>query len=357
MGLVSAVLNGGAAAAGVPAGRAVDRVGERLVIGGGAVASGVAVLALHTVTGLTSLLAVLLVLGFLTTVAVPAGGALVHRLFLRNERAMVMGIRQTGVPLGGALSALTLPPIALLYGWRVALDVAAAITVAIGVVVLVAYRDPVEASGIARGSTARLGISQLLRRKEILALALYATMFGGAQWCVLTYLVLYLNESLDVPLLVATSLLAACQVCGVGARVGWGIVSDRLMGGRRAPVMALIGVMGMGGTLALSTFSLDTPYWLIALVVGVLGITLLGWNGLPHVLAPEFVGPSAAGVAVGLINSSGFLGVILFPPLFGLLVDATGTYRISWVALIVLLTVGLLVLRVAQKAEANAARE
>src|SRR5687768_9794966 len=43
VGLISSVLNGGAATAGIPAGHVVDRIGERLVMGYGAIAAGVVI--------------------------------------------------------------------------------------------------------------------------------------------------------------------------------------------------------------------------------------------------------------------------------------------------------------------------
>lgn len=353
VGLVSSLLNGGAAAAGVPAGKMTDRIGERRVIGFGAIASGVVVLLFHAVSGYLPLLVVLLVLGFLTSVAVPAGGALVNRWFGRHERAMAMGVRQTGVPLGGAAAALVLPPLALQLGWRTAMDVVGAVAVVVGLVTLWLYLDA-GSQGARKAATAVLGVRELLAHRGISSLLLFAFLFGGSQWCVLTYLVLYLGEDLGLPLLQATPLLALAQVAGVTGRIGWGIVSDRLTGGRRVPVMAFIGVLGIGGTVALALAPRTLPIVGAALLAIVLGLTLLGWNGLPHVLAPELVGQHAAGVAVGLVNSVGFLGVLVFPPLFGLLVDLAGTYRVAWFALVALLLSALLALPMAYRAE-NAA--
>jgi sugar phosphate permease len=102
--MISSVLNGGAAAAGVPAGRLVDRVGERLVMGYGALATGAVSLGLLGAGSFGLVLLVSLAIGFLSTVSVPAGGVLVARWFARHERGMAMGVRQTGVPLGGALA-------------------------------------------------------------------------------------------------------------------------------------------------------------------------------------------------------------------------------------------------------------
>lgn len=339
VGLTSSVLNGGAALAGIPSGRVVDRVGERLVIGYGAIACGAAVLGVLAAPSFGPMLGVLLVTGFLSAVSVPAGGVLVSRWFSRHERGTAMGIRQTGVPLGGALAALLLPPLALAAGWRPALGAAGLSAVLIGILALFWYRDATDVRASVELPTP--GLRALLARRSILALTLFAFTFGGAQWCLLTYLVLHLTESLGADVLWASSLLALTQIAGVAGRVGWGLVSDRLLDGRRTPALGLIGLIAIGTTVALALASDQTPGWLIALEVTVLGATLLGWNGLPHILAPELAGPRQAGLAVGIINSAGFVGVIILPPLFGSLVETTLGYRGAWLALPIVLLVGL----------------
>src|SRR5215210_4243342 len=150
VGLISSVLNGGAAAAGVPAGRLVDRIGERLVMGYGAIAAGVLILGMLGASNFGLLLVACLLTGFLSAVSVPAGGVLVARWFARHERGLAMGIRQTGVPLGGATAGITLPVLALATNWRVALALAGLLAIGFGVAILAFYQEP----PIARPGTA-----------------------------------------------------------------------------------------------------------------------------------------------------------------------------------------------------------
>jgi sugar phosphate permease len=82
------VLNGGAAAAGIPAGKAVDRIGERLILAYGTIASGIIIMGVNAVSNLTGLLAVLLLVGFITTTTVPAGSKVVARWFSERERGI-----------------------------------------------------------------------------------------------------------------------------------------------------------------------------------------------------------------------------------------------------------------------------
>ena len=355
VGLISSVLNGGAAAAGVPAGHVVDRVGERLVMGYGAIASGIVVLGLLGAGSFPLVLACALLIGFLSSVSVPAGGLLVARWFARQERGLAMGIRQTGVPLGGAAAGIILPTLALATNWRVALGLAGFLAIGFGIAILALYQEPAAAPPGA-APPHRASLADLLRRDYVRALALYAGAFGGAQWCFLTYITLYLTEALGMSIASAGLVLAVAQLCGVVGRVLWGVVSDRLLHGQRTPALVIIGLLAIVASVAIALTSDQTAGWLVVGIVGLLGFTLQGWNGLPHVLAPELAGPQVAGVTVGLINSAGFLGVIIFSPIFGVLVDLTGSYRVAWLSMILLILAGLASLPTVRRAELAAAR-
>jgi MFS family permease len=48
------------------------------------------------------------------------------------------------------------------------------------------------------------------------------------------------------------------------------------------------------------------------------------------VLVSEFAGRENAGLAVGYSNMIGLIGNIIGPPLFGLIIDVTGSYSWGW---------------------------
>ncbi len=266
-----------------------------------------------------------------------------------------MGVRQTGIPIGGALAALILPSVAMAADWRTALSLAGAVAVVLGAAFAFLYREPPSES-LYTSAQESSGLFGLLRRKEVGALTLFSFTFGGAQWCFLTYISLYLTDTLGASVLLAGTVLGVAQMAGAGGRIIWGMVSDRVFHGTRVPVLLVISLVAILATVAMALSSAQTPFVVVAGLAAMLGFTLQGWNGLPHVLGPELAGPRAAGLAVGLINSAGFVGVIVFPPIFGFLVDATGSYRAAWMALIVLAVAGISVLPVVWKAEAAAAR-
>lgn len=340
VGLISSVINAGAVAAGIPAGKAVDRYGERLVIGWGCILSGLVILGVLFARNFPALLVILIATGLLNTSAVPAGGKLVAKWFRNNERGTAMGIRQTGVPLGGAIAAVTLPPLALFIGWRAALAVVGVVAIVIGIGALYVYREP-SAAALARPHGARIRVRSLLARNDLRAVLAYVFLFGASQWCFLTYLALYLTEAINLSVVAAGALLGLGQLCGTLGRVGWGLASDRLFGGRRRPALLLVGALAVAATLALALISPGTPIVVIAGIVALLGVNLQGWNGLAHALAAELGGARGAAVALGMTSSVGFIGVVLLPPLFGALVDWAESYRAAWVVLSGLLVAAL----------------
>ena len=343
IGFISTFLNGGAATAGIPAGKFADRVGERVILSYGTIVSGILVFGIFGLTSYTHLLIYFFLLGFITTTIVPAGGKAVVGWFNKNERGTAMGLRQMAIPLGGAVAAITLPTLALFNGWRFALAVAGILSIVIGLTSLCFYQEPI--TTIFAGSESQdSGVRALFKRKEIRALLLYAVIMSVGQWFYLVYLILYLTESLHLSIVVGANLLATGQIFGAGGRVLWGLVSDRLFAGKRKPVLMLVAGIAVLTSVLCSLLSAQTPMWAIILSVAFLGLSLQGWNGLTHTLASELAGIQTAGLAVGMTNSSGFIGVMTLTPVLGLLIDRWGSYAIGWLAVASLVLVAILAL-------------
>ena len=344
VGFLSTIMNGSVVMVAIAAGRAADFLGERLIIAYGSIASGLIIMGMNWVGSFPTLLPVLFLSGLATATSTPAGSKAVAGWFPQNERGTAMSLRQMGIPLGGALAAVMLPPLALRIGWRLALAVSGLLTIGMGLLALRFYQEPA-ASSLHKEKAARLGIRELLRRSDIWAGIIYVFILAGGQWCMLFYLELYLKETLGFPITLAAGMLALGQICGVGGRIVWGLVSDRLLFGRRRPVLLLVTFLAILTTLGTSQFSPRTPFWMVFLVVALLGMTLLGWNGVYLALLAEQVGIHGAGMAIGLSNTGAFLGIVMLPPIFGFVVDRSHSYRQAWFILAGLVLIALLALR------------
>jgi MFS transporter, ACS family, hexuronate transporter len=320
----------------LPAGWLTDRFGARITLAAGQCLTGALVALAATAAGLSHILALLFLSGLGWAVVNPATGKVILEHFPARERGFAMGIKQTGLTVGGIAASLTLPTVALAHGWRAALTAAALASLAAagaGLAFMPRDRAGVPAG---KGEHARFAeLGRFLGNRSLLVLLAAGLALGMTQASVLAYLTLFARETLGLSVVAAGGLLALVQAGGTGSRLGWGIVSDRLFGGRRRPCLIINSVIG--GTTYLifaSAVSLSGP--LAGVVAIVAGAGAFGWVGLYLALAAEVGGHRYAGLLTGVAVSFAWSGVLLGPPLFGLLLQATGTYRAPWLALTLL---------------------
>src|SRR6185295_8168581 len=157
------------------------------------------------------------------------------------QRATVVGLKQIGLPGGGALGALVMPPLALAFGWRAAVAVSAAAVGGLAVLTWAAYRDLPEPAA-AEPARARTGFLAVMANRDLWLVGLATLIFAGVQTVFLSFLVLYLRDVVDLALVVAAKYLVTAQVSGVAGRVLFGLLSDRLFGGQRRIVLAIAGL-------------------------------------------------------------------------------------------------------------------
>ena len=139
-------------------------------------------------------------------------------------------------------------------------------------------------------------------------------------------------------------MLAITMAGGACGRLMWGLVSDLLLGRRRVVVLAIVGALTCA-TLALMTrLPSDAPMGLIAGLVFLVGITAFGWTAVWVVFAAELAGPALTGTTLGFSATIIGVATMLVPPLFGLVVDQTGSYDMGWWMLVGLAGTGTMVL-------------
>lgn len=332
----------GGAGTSFPAGWLADRLGVRWTLAAGqtVVAACFAVMALAP--GYHALLTATFLAGLGFGAVNPTSTKAVLVWFPARSRATVVGLKQAGFPLGGALGALILPALAtrMGLGWRGALGVTAAVIGLSALAAAALYREsPAAGPAVAAGPDARM--RTVLRSRPIWLVSWATCLYAAVQVSWISYAPLHLAEVVGLSTVTAGIVLGCAQVGGIGGRVGFGVISDRLLGGRRRVVLVLAGIVS--GLLCLATAGLGpaTPPVMLGVVALVFGVTGIGWNGVHHTLVAELAGRSAAATAVGLCLAVSSLGVIAGPPLFGLVADRAGAYGGSWVGLAVAMAVGV----------------
>jgi MFS family permease len=266
-----------------------------------------------------------------------AAPASTHLLVPQTPRAvfnMVMSLRQIGVPLGGVIGSLVLPPLTLAIGWRGAL--LAELAPMLLLIVLMelprrrwdADRDP----GRPAFGRALLQPFALLRDRAIRRLSLSSFVYSGTQLCFVAFMTVQLTTTAGFDLVWAARMLAAYQIAGTVSRPVWGWVADRWLTPRHT-----LAVLGLGMAVAAVLAGRFGPAWSHeAVLVSVLlaGCTAGGYTGVAYAEYAA-LGGTRRTEATGLGTALMFAAVMLLPPLFGLGVGAAGGYGPPFLALAV----------------------
>ena len=275
----------------------------------------------------------------------PASTKGVMTWFYRDERATAMGIKQTGVPAGGVLAAVLGPSLVLLAGWRGALAGLGAINLFFGFFFWALWREPAAESG-SPGSVDRSSPEVLapLKVKSLISLSFGTALLLLGQMSLLTYVPLYLKETMGLSAYWASQALALIQMGGMVGRIGWGLVSDRLFQGKRKIVLVLIGLLSVALSLCLGLMPPGAPLYFLLPVIFLSGLCMVGYQGVSYALIGEIAGKAQTGAALGIVITVNSVGTIIGTPLFGHLVDSTGSYSIAWLLLAGAILLGIMAL-------------
>jgi MFS family permease len=111
------------------------------------------------------------------------------------------------------------------------------------------------------------------------------------------------------------------------------VASDKIFGGRRKIVLIIIGLLSVVLVAALSVMTRDAPVLLVLLMVFFAGLCIIGYQGVSYTLIGELAGTTRTGAAMGLMITINAAAATLGTPLFGYIVDLTGSYAVAWQAL------------------------
>lgn len=280
--------------------------------------------------------------------------AATHLLVPRTPPRMmnfVLSLRQIGVPLGGVLSGLLLPPVALALGWQNAM-----LLQLVPVVLLLAllegprrrWTDAPRPPGMHTPFVAglRQPFALLAGNPALARLTFSSFIYSGTQLSFIAFMAVHLTSRAGFDLIAAGQALAAYQVSGVLTRPVLGWIADRFMPARR--LLVLLGLV-MAAAAALSgQFTADWPAWLILLVCVLAGASASGYTGIAY---GEFarLGGARRTEATGLGSSAMFAGVLVLPALATVAVTALGSYAIAYGAIALLALTASAVLATGQR--------
>lgn len=267
----------------------------------------------------------------------PAGSDMLARSTPPERYALVFSVKQTGVPLGGALAGL-LVPLAIELAGGAASQLQMALLCGGAAALGQSLRATHDARRDASRPWPRVGqLAAPLRfvwshpvRRQV---ALCSLVFSAVQVCVSGYLVSWLHRDLAWTLVAAGVALTVAQVAGVAGRVVWGLAADRW----RAPrgvLLALALSMLLAG-LACAALTPATPRALVLALAAFYGATAVGWNGVYLATIARLAPVDSAALATAGSLFLTYAGVVLIPPVFGWIGEVSGHIGTAYAALAV----------------------
>jgi len=262
----------------------------------------------------------------------PATNALIARRVLDGARGTITGMKQSGVQFGIFLSGLTLPTLALLYGWRGAFWVYAAVFLAAAVVVMVVldpdsaapepFGDQTNAAGSTASGAQPVGFF-------IWSLAAYGFLLGAGGGAVGRFLPLWANEVLTMSPRQAGLLVALGGLLGIAVRIAAGKVAEHLV--RPQVLLSVLAVFG-ASYCGLMMVTPAIGSWILWPASIISAVGLAAWNAVAMLAVIMVAGARTSGRASGVVMLGFLGGLSISSPLAGWVVDVTGSYQLVWLA-------------------------
>jgi predicted MFS family arabinose efflux permease len=264
----------------------------------------------------------IVLMGLSYGVIVPSSSLVLAECYSQRMQPLVVSVRQTGVPVGTAMVALTAPLVAQNFGWQSMMLLVLAVLAGTFVLSLPGLRPfgTISANPPHRQNLLA-ALRSVLRDPATRRLALVAGVYGINQAALTTYLVPGLVWIHGLSVGRSAGYLAIATVAGAAARIVFGMTTARF--GRAMLHLAMIGlVSGLAWLLLL---------WPLAsaglLTIGsiLLGMTAMGWNGilLAEIALAAPAGRTTEAVATG--TSFAYFGVLVAPLAFVQLDHALGS--------------------------------
>ncbi|MDQ3067390.1 MAG: MFS transporter [Actinomycetota bacterium] len=270
----------------LPWGFAVDRFGERWTLAGGlAVCAGFLVGA--ALAPSFAWLVVFLGLAGIAGGSVQSGsGRAVMRWFAASERGLALGVRQTAVPVGGAIAAIVLP---ILETPRAGLLFVAGFV----------FTGAILGAAVLRAGTEEhievTDVEITLRDRRLWLACWGSGLYLVAQVAMMGFVVLFLYDEHGFSTGEAAAVFAAGQAVAAVLRISVGRWSDVL--GSRVRPLRWIG-LAIGVALALVAVLSAAPSWLLVPTLVLATAISMAWNGLSYTIAAE-LGGRRSGAAIG----------------------------------------------------------
>ncbi|WP_086642676.1 MFS transporter [Acetobacter sp. DsW_063] len=327
----------GYAAMQIPAGWLADRFGARVMV-----LAGVGFWSLFTLlTGLSggfaALLAVRLLFGLGEGLYPPASVKMIRESFSREKAPLAASLLMSSSYLGLVFTPPLLLPLLGVVGWRTCFEILAGLGVAMAVIFALTTR-PSPGQSAAPQEEKPEGWSQIIRRKDVWRLMLVWFVASLVNKGLDGWMPTFLLRAHHVAIKSAGALLAAPNLAAtLGSLLGGWIVMRFFS--RRAD--ALLSLILLGVALSLAGMATAGSVNIVILFESIAyffkGMILAVITAIVTVRLPR----ARLASGNGFINFGGQMAGFVALPMMGVVLDATGSYAMTFALLMVAVTCGL----------------
>jgi OPA family glycerol-3-phosphate transporter-like MFS transporter len=339
LGLINACLLWGFGAGDLVHGRLAEAYGLRLWLLFGAVGTSVLNVITSYATGFWTFILPWTLNGFVNAMLWAPGISMVSQWYPRGQRGRALGV--IGVASGSAMLLMWAVSgwTASEFGWRAAFRYPPLVVGIGGIALFYLARDRPSKVGlpeyeesdsrtaaIERHSSTRLtGIApyrRLMSDWRFVAASHVKGMENVVRYGLTTWTPLYYFEQAGLTIESTVAVTIALPVGYLTAPLLSGYISDRLLGGRRSPMVATSAVVSAGALIAIAFVpATNLPLGAGLLFVGAFAMSL----SMSSTLAVDLAGRHMAGTASGVLDAHGYLYAGAQALIFSLVLDMTGS--------------------------------
>jgi MFS transporter, ACS family, glucarate transporter len=329
-----------------------DRFGARRTLLFCGALWGVATLLTGLATGLVTLLAARLLLGFGEGATFPAATAAMSRWVAKERRGFAQGITHAASRVGNAVAPAAVVLVMANYGWRESFYACGVLSLVWVVVWALTFTEhPKDHRRITEAELAILpppkerpaNLPWLLLFKRMAPVTIVYFCYGWTLWLFLSWIPQYFLHSYHLDLQKSAIFASVVFFAGVLGDTLGGIVTDWLFertGSLRRARSYMVSIC------MLCTLIVLVPLMFMHNLYGSMACLAAGFFFAEMTIGPMWaipmdIAPQYSGTASGMMNTGSALAAIISPVVGGFLIDRFGSWELPFVGSMVLMGVGV----------------
>lgn len=272
----------------------------------------------------------------------PGGSHLLARHTPPGRRGLYFSIKQSGVPIGGALAGLSLPLVEATLGWQAAV-LAVLLASALCIAAVQPWRNRLDPERLETTAPLVIRFGDIVPLEGMKAhpllpfISFTAFAYGAGQMIMFTYTVIFLTSQAGYSLVEAGAVYAVMQVSSVAMRILAGWINDRWR--RPRPLLAAFGLVTAVGVTLLAGIDAETPSAAVIAIAALCGAAAAGWNGVYLAEVARIVPQDRIAAATGATVFCTYFGLVVGPAAFGAAL-AAGGYGLAYGGLAAVSVIG-----------------